>query len=118
MSRVALPPGKANARSLFSDYRIRSRRAGFVFALTFEEFLEITTRPCYLCGALPAQIKRGGGRKGDYVYNGIDRVDNDEGYKHGNVEACCKTCNFLKGQLSLAEFKNAVRLILKNLGDL
>ena len=68
-----------------------------------------------MCGVPPQQIRSSKGRNGDYTYNGIDRVDNEKGYVHGNVEACCGTCNFLKGNLSLAEFHAAILRIIERL---
>jgi hypothetical protein len=98
-------------------YRARARTRGVSFDLTFEEFLEITKSDCYLCGAPPAQIKQGGRRNGQYVYNGIDRVDNTLGYQLDNVMPCCKVCNFLKGELSLPDFKRHVRRIYELVGS-
>ena len=37
--------------------------------------------------------------------NGIDRVDNTKGYVESNCVPCCKHCNYVKGNLSVADFK-------------
>lgn len=37
--------------------------------------------------------------------NGIDRVDNSKGYLKTNCVPCCKHCNYVKGDLSIADFE-------------
>jgi hypothetical protein len=32
---------------------------------------------------------------GEWVYNGIDRVDNNKQYIKENLVSCCKKCNFI-----------------------
>ena len=44
------------------------------------------------------------GRNSTYIYNGIDRIDSDKGYKIGNVVSCCKQCNYAKGKQSQPNF--------------
>ena len=41
---------------------------------------------------------------GDFVYNGLDRVDNEKGYTIDNVVPCCKHCNYAKRNRSVEEF--------------
>lgn len=41
---------------------------------------------------------------GDYVYNGVDRLDNAVGYLPGNCVPCCKFCNLAKAGGSYEEF--------------
>ena len=45
---------------------------------------------------------------GDYVYNGIDRIDNNKGYTIDNIVPCCAKCNYAKGKLTLQEFKELI----------
>jgi len=109
------PPGQSNARTLYSNYRGRSQRRAIKFDLTFEEFLEITQKDCYLCGSPPHQVHRGVRRNGDYIYNGIDRINNKKGYIKGNVQPCCKVCNYIKGTLTLKELEPRLKYILSYL---
>lgn len=72
-----------------------------------EWFIGLTTQECYLCGAPPSQAYRhdkNPAHSEPFYYNGIDRVDNSMGYVSGNLYACCKTCNYAKGQLTLEQF--------------
>ncbi len=42
---------------------------------------------------------------GDFVYNGIDRLDNALGYTLDNCVPCCKRCNQAKNNMGLKEFR-------------
>lgn len=70
--------------SSYSDYKNRSIKMFQKFEITKEEFKEITQKDCYLCGS-----------KNDKGI-GIDRVDNNTGYKIENCKSCCSYCNFMK----------------------
>ena len=37
--------------------------------------------------------------------NGIDRIDSAIGYVEDNCVPCCKHCNYVKGNLSMQDFK-------------
>lgn len=99
--------GESAFNSLYSGYRRAAGYRGHDFALSKEEFRELTKSSCYYCGAQPGQVKKatsGGGSNGDYVYTGVDRVDNDIGYVAGNVVPCCAVCNRAKHVLAQGEF--------------
>ena len=82
--------------------------------LKIEEFYSISQMSCYYCGSLPnnvfnrAKIDKKASKKakleGDYIYNGLDRIDSNLGHIRGNVVPCCKYCNFGKSKLSVVEF--------------
>lgn len=61
------------------------------FELTSSDFEIFTSNPCYICGKKSTN-------------NGIDRFDNSIGYTLNNVEACCKTCNYMKRNMSYEYF--------------
>jgi hypothetical protein len=42
--------------------------------------------------------------RASYIYNGVDRVNNDFGYSIDNCVSCCKVCNRMKGKKTVAEF--------------
>jgi len=70
--------------------------------LTKEQFDTITSQECYYCG-----------KEGP---NGIDRVNNTQGYKVENCVAACKHCNYVKGDLSLEDFNTwRKRFVLKQI---
>lgn len=103
----------AALNGLMLAYINGSRKRKIEFALTKEEFKEITKRNCYYCGDVPNNEARRENKKlvHSYIYNGIDRLDNDKGYTLNNSVACCKKCNFMKGKMSEIEFLENVRKI-------
>lgn len=90
--RKIKPPGIAARNNLYNIYlKTCVEKRGYEFELTKEEFFNLTKQNCYYCGKEPTQIKKS--KVSQYVYNGIDRVDNSKGYLKDNVVACCGKCN-------------------------
>lgn len=90
----------------FAKATYRSQRSR-VTTLSFEEFYMLSKQKCYYCeGGLSNQ-------RGDFTYNGLDRVDSNLRYIHGNVVPCCKWCNFAKKNLTLNQFAIWVNRLIK-----
>lgn len=110
-----LPKGDSAKNIVFSGYKEQAKRRGITFTLTLREVVSICELPCSYCGSNPSQ-KVVGVRtpcaNGDFVHNGIDRVDNSKGYENGNVVSCCKTCNFMKSTLEKEAFLDHIKKIL------
>ena len=103
-------------RYLIGVYKSMAKKKGLEYNLTEEQFKELTQKDCYYCGIKPKQIiKWGGGKFGPYIYNGLDRINNDKGYGLDNVVSCCKTCNGAKSKLTLQEFRDWVKRIYNNM---
>lgn len=86
-------------------YRGRALQKGLAFKLTEAEFRILTQRDCFYCGAKPrSKMVMSGKHQSEYMYNGIDRVDNSIGYIIGNVVPCCFDCNHAKATLSQEQF--------------
>lgn len=81
-------------------FAIAAKRRGLECSLTVEEFRELKSSPCYLCG-----------EHGDV---GIDRVVSSIGYIKGNVEACCSVCNSMKFVFELEAFINQCKKIVNH----
>lgn len=96
------------------SYGDRARKAGLPFTLSKETFRELTQRNCHYCGSPPTGVsRRGDNSRGavksgkytsQYIYNGLDRINNRRGYTKGNVVPCCGTCNHAKHTMSYADF--------------
>ena len=105
------------------DPRISSARSiwGRVYrdGCDFETFLILSQKPCTYCGRHPHRVfnrydtdKRHPKREGaDFVYNGLDRIDNAKDHSPENVVPCCTVCNMMKGTLSVDEFLTHIRLV-------
>jgi hypothetical protein len=75
---------------------------------------KLSSSDCAYCGSPPSQVYCSkGGYNGDYIYNGIDRVNNSIGYEENNVVACCKICNTMKSTLSQEKFFRHIKRIVE-----
>ena len=102
---ISLPLGVAAFNDLFSRIRKNARVRDLEWTLTKEQVRFLTKRPCHYCGVAPSQVHDNKNLNGVYVYNGLDRIDNDEGYTITNVVPCCKVCNRAKFNMTSEEFE-------------
>ncbi len=107
--RKRLSPGLSNMRILIGWYKAGAKERGLDFKLTEKQFKKLTQQDCHYCETKPNNIVKGGGCIGEYIYNGIDRVDNKKGYVIGNVVPCCKRCNQAKRNLTLQEYQDWIK---------
>jgi len=103
---ILLPDNLALKNAVYDNIRRSSVQRGYEFNFSFEEFLALSQKPCYYCGAEPAnETKDDRGREVRiWRYQGLDRVDNLKGYESINVIPCCITCNKAKLAMSQEEF--------------
>jgi len=104
-----IPNGGAAKNKLYGQYANKSKKRGYSFELTKDEFLIKTSEQCYYCGTPPTAVFKS--KTSSYVYNGIDRVDNKQGYTTINTVACCSICNYAKRELSSKDFSAWVKRI-------
>lgn len=70
--------------------------------LTEAQFDSITAQECHYCHTAPQTTQAA--KSGDFIYNGLDRKDNDVGYTRSNAVACCTMCNRAKGTTPYDQF--------------
>ena len=90
-----------------TSYRKSARKRGLAWELTDEDFERLTSLGCFYCGQPPSSVQRplrASYEGGDFVFNGLDRVDNDLGYTLENIVPCCEICNKAKRDLSFDAF--------------
>jgi len=103
-------------RQLLATYKFHAKQRGLLWDLTVEKFKELTSSPCYYTGFLPSNsIKSQAGE--EYVYNGIDRLDNSKGYTVENSVPCCGEVNMMKKTLSKEHFIELCTVIAKRFSD-
>ena len=115
-----LPKGETGLNKVVSSYQDSAKVRGYKFTLTKEEVRELTSSSCYYCGNPPNKIKsrkykNGRSDWGNYVYNGIDRIDNSKGYTNENCVPCCEMCNRGKGSISLTEWLSYIQRMAKHM---
>ena len=98
------PFGQSSRNETLRHYKQCAMRRGFTWGLTDNEFSTLTQYNCHYCDCAPSNCKRSRCGRGDYIYNGIDRVDSTKDYTPDNVVPCCTDCNRAKGTKTREEF--------------
>lgn len=98
----------------WKNIKIRAGRKGLDFNLTKSNIGNLIFLPCHYCGALPTN-------KHDFEntipYQGVDRINSDNGYTPDNVIPCCWECNRRKSDTPYLEFVAWVRKVTAHLGQ-
>ena len=120
-----LAPGVSGRNQLRCKYRRHAESMGVDWELSDVEFAELTSSPCFYCGAAPSRVISNNGAvtlegfaHARYVFNGVDRLDNKGGYVRGNVAPCCWRCNRMKAAMGDGEFIAHVRRIVEHLSGM
>jgi hypothetical protein len=99
------PRGHATRHCLFLYYKQMAAKRSLLWALSESEFNILTEQSCHYCGISPSNLRKAyGGANGDYLYSGIDRMDNAQGYLKENCVPCCKDCNRAKRDMLYVKF--------------
>lgn len=85
----------------YEIYKHSARIKNLEFNLSFEQFMTLWRKPCSYCQEEIDSI-------------GIDRFDNEIGYILSNIISCCKTCNYMKRELSFEVFLDKCKKISNN----
>lgn len=96
--------GEAAFNSIYYNYQRKATSRKLCFELTKEQFRTLTQQKCKYCGVNPHKIHKVNKRVGEYIFNGVDRKDNKEGYTVDNSIACCYTCNRMKHAMTHDDF--------------
>jgi hypothetical protein len=96
--------GEAAFNVLFGNYKREAKARKIIFNLSKEEFLNLVTKNCCYCNCEPKQIIENKFGNGDFIYNGIDRIDSSLGYTIDNVVTACGQCNQSKKDYSQDDF--------------
>lgn len=94
------------AVNVINDIKFKARKRGLDWDLAHEQVFSLMTGQCKYCGYTPNWPQ-------DRV--GIDRVDNDIGYKLHNCVSCCFKCNSSKNAMSLQQFKDHVKAMYEHM---
>lgn len=103
-------------REVFSRYRTSAQMKGKPFEMTIDQFESMSQGRCHYCDAPPSNVSRAlRSSQIPFVYNGIDRLNNDLGYVAGNVVTCCGRCNKAKNDMSEEAFRQWIATVYAHL---
>lgn len=114
---------KAGFNILKIRYKNNAKSRNLDFDLSDEQFKKLTTSNCFYCNQVPSMHTRNSNVKyknegiaefGNYIYNGIDRIDSDLGYTIENCVPCCGICNIAKSNYKQDEFLEWIKRVYKH----
>src|SRR5262249_1840168 len=91
-----LEAGRALRNEAVASYKRHANERGLPWQLSDAEVDKLFAGNCYWCGDPPANRRYRERSHGDFVYNGIDRLNNAKPYHALNCVSCCFTCNSMK----------------------
>lgn len=115
LSGNRLLAGEAAFRKLIRIYKYGASERKIKFNLTRDDCRILFSGNCYYCEHPPTQLIKHKHYNGNFIYNGIDRLNNKKGYSFNNCVSCCKVCNFMKNTLSVMDFFNHITQIFNTL---
>lgn len=104
----------SNFQRVFKTYIRSAKIRRLDFNLSKEEFVSLTQQNCHYCGEPPSNKCSSSKYQQQYIYNGIDRVDNRLGYIKENCVPCCFICNNAKHSMDYLTFTNWIKRIIKH----
>ena len=112
--------------AVYKGYIYSAEQRGLVFSLSREQAIALMKANCHYCGAPPSLSESKSGkaqnrvRYADYykqfqLYrNGIDRIDNTQGYLLTNCISACKFCNLAKATSTYDDFISWAKRVAKH----
>lgn len=107
-------PGEAARNAIIQSYKKNAKKRNLEFCLSFDEIIELLSGNCHYCGIPPCREVKTQHGNGSFIYNGIDRKNNKEGYHKNNCVSCCTRCNSRKHESSYDDFLSWIEQIYLN----
>jgi phage FluMu protein Com len=112
--KESVPLDYIGLSKVYSSYISSANNRNLVFDLSLDLVKQTILSDCYYCGNKPSNsIKLSNDQF--YLYNGIDRIDNTQGYTPENIRPCCVDCNYMKHINSEKDFLSRIIKIYNNL---
>jgi hypothetical protein len=106
--------GEATINRVYRNYKNNAKNRKIEFDIEKDFFINMTKQDCFYCGESPNNMAKSNCNNGDYIYNGIDRLDSSKGYIKTNVVTCCKQCNFSKNIMSKEEYISHCKKVVEH----
>ena len=114
VSKLLKPDNYSAKYRLYKAYEKHAIERNYDFKIDFDFFVEITSQNCTYCNSQPNKTIKARQSRSKYIYNGIDRSDNDLGYTERNCVPCCTTCNIAKSTQSKEDFLSWIAKVAKH----
>ncbi len=118
----AKPSVDAPQKRLWQSILTGAKSRNLSLEMTYEDFIVKSIDACFYCGMMPydkhyaysKRRKRGIDHDIFAVFNGLDRINSDEGYTIDNTVSCCIMCNRMKSDFKIGDFMNKVKEIYEH----
>lgn len=107
-------PGESSFNALYYIYIKNAEKRNIKFELTKDQFKKLTKEDCFYCLLPPNKKIKYKQYKGEYIYNGVDRIDSNKDYTQNNCVTCCTTCNMMKTNMNALNFLTHIQMIQSN----
>lgn len=112
--RKKYDPSVSSARRIWQNYCRMDGYNSTNYILSFEDFYKISQEKCHYCGSEPSNSmnlfkysyykgSENAKKNGTFIYNGLDKVNNNEKHYYKNIVPCCIICNRAKGDRAYNE---------------
>lgn len=101
--------------TLYVRYVRDAFNRNMTFGIPLSFFSQLVKEPCTYCGREPYKAQS---FTRNVLVNGLDRLDNSQGYTLENITPCCSACNTLKGTMDSTTFIELCQKIVEHWGTL
>ena len=112
----SLESGEAGRNRVVDYYTRSAATKKLEFRLNRSQLDILFKSNCHYCNSSPSNVEDHGDCNGEFIYQGIDRIDNELDYVPFNVVPCCKTCNYAKRNMNYLEFVAWIKQAASHLG--
>lgn len=118
-----LPEREGGLSRVIISYKANARKRNIEWYLSREEVRTLTSQNCYYCNSKPNLVSRTsktnmtieGLKRSEYLWNGLDRINNSLGYTMENTRPCCQICNWMKSDMAELDFLNHLNNVTNHL---
>lgn len=123
--RIRYSPTESSARRIWQSYCRIDKCTTKNPYISFEDFYLLSQNNCFYCGSVPSNrfnifcygyYKNKNIIKNDglFIYNGLDRINNNKPHTKDNCVSCCIICNRAKNNRSIEEFNEFIKKLRIN----
>jgi len=106
-----LPGNEGAKRNALMGIKNGAKNRGYSFHLTEKQLSFMIEQECFYCGPPPKNKSKSSFGGSPYLYNGLDRLDNNKHYTVDNVVTSCVDCNLAKRKLNKIQFLALIKCI-------